>query len=131
MNLSNGPLGIHLSECSDIDMAFVTDPATLREVGTVDLPNLAEVLRQVAESLVSTESQWDPAFREDRTPNASMYDDSRRKWSSVCDHFYTLMYDSARRIDRFADALITVADNITTTDDITAEGFINIREEPA
>jgi hypothetical protein len=112
-------------------MAFAAETDVIREVGTVDLPNLAETLRTVSNSVVESEENWAKAFREDRTPTMSMYEETARVWGAACDSFYYLLRESATRIDRAADALVVIADNYENADAVAAAGLFEIDVEPS
>lgn len=112
-------------------MALIADTDVIREVGTIDLPLLADTLRAVGDSVVDTEDHWAKAFREDRAPTISMYEQTALRWSSACDNFDNLLRDAAVRIDRAADALVFIADNYENTDAVAAEGILSIHPEPS
>src|SRR5688572_14596183 len=104
-------------------MALTADTDVIREVGTVDLPLLADTLRTVGQSVVDTEDHWAKAFREDRTPTISMYEQTAQRWSSACENFHNLLRSAAERIDRAADALVLIADTYENADAVAAEGI--------
>lgn len=112
-------------------MALSADTDVIRQVGTVDLPGLADTLRAVSAAVVANEDDWPKAFREDRTPTISMYEDAARSWSSACESFYSLLREAATRIDRAGDALVTIANNYEDADAVVAAGIIDIHAEPS
>jgi hypothetical protein len=95
---------------------FTADPDRLRDVGLVDLPGLAETLRSARSALQDTKDSWASAFREDRTPMGTMYSDVADDWSSTCWSFFFVLSESANRIDRAGDALVTIADDYRAGD---------------
>jgi hypothetical protein len=111
---------------------FTADPDRLRDVGQIDLPDLAETLRSARAALQDTEDSWASAFREDRTPMGSMYSDVADDWSSTCWSFVAVLSESADRIDRAGEALVTIADDYQAGDAGTAgvlDGVFDLYDE--